>query len=156
MDDQPDTEGGLARLHAGHETHILQEVMRASQAATSVFSRVVGMPSSELAVLRQLGIRHPRPQGVLALARQLGVDPAAVTRLLQSLEKRGLAQREADERDARRRSASLTPAGLRAVVELHDRGHALESAVMEGISAEDAAAAARVLGRLRAAIEALR
>jgi|SRR4051812_15668373 DNA-binding MarR family transcriptional regulator len=47
------------------------------------------------------------------LARRLGIDPANASTLLTRLEGRGLVQRQAAERDRRRRLVSLTAEGRR-------------------------------------------
>ena len=130
--------------------------MRTSQALVSVFSRQVGMPSSRLALLRLLAIAHPRRIGVMALARELGVNAAAVTRQVQGLEAEQLLTRTEDPLDARRSSLTLTPKGLRVFGELHARGHELERQLRANVTDDELAVATRVLGQLRRSIEALR
>jgi hypothetical protein len=54
--------------------------MRTRQAALNVFSHQVGMPAARLALMRLLAICHPEAVGIMWIARQLGIDAAAVTR----------------------------------------------------------------------------
>ncbi len=138
-----------------HRPHLLQEVMRTSQALLAVFSREVGMPASRLALLRLLAIAGPPGRGVMRMARDLGVNPAAVTRAVQDLRASGLVAVSADPADARRKTARLTEAGLGAFQRVHDRGHQFEHALAGDVSAQDIATTMRVLARLRARIEAL-
>ncbi len=143
-------------LHGPDEVHLMQELMRTSQALISVFSRQVGLQASRLALLRQIAIAGPGGLGVMAIARRLGIDPAAVTRQAREMEDDGLLARRRDANDGRRSYIRLTPKGLRLFRELHDRGHALERALENEMSAEDIATATRVLTGLRKAIESLR
>ena len=59
-------------------------------------------------------------------------------------------------RDGRRSYVNLTADGLRIFQQLHERAHAFEQALSTAVSAEDMAAAVRVLVHVRAALEALR
>lgn len=52
-----------------------------------------------------------RPVGVVSLAERLGIDPAAATRLVDQLERKGLVERRPDPQDARRRVVHRTDAG---------------------------------------------
>ena len=142
--------------HAGYETHLLREIMRTHQAALNVFSRQVGMPAARLALMRLLAIRHPESVGIMEIARQLGINAAAVTRQVKTMESERLVERCADARDGRRSYVNLTVDGLRIFQQLHERGHAFEQALTNAVSAEDMAATVRVLVHVRAALEALR
>jgi DNA-binding MarR family transcriptional regulator len=142
--------------HAGDEPHLLREIMRTHQAALNVFSRQVGMPAARLALMRFLAIRHPEAVGIMEIARQLGINAAAVTRQVKVMESERLVERCGDDRDGRRSYVNLTVDGLRIFQQLHERGHAFEQALTTGVSAEDMAATLRVLVHLRAALEALR
>ena len=68
--------------------------------------------------MRQLALTGGRST-TSALARELGVDPAAVTRLVADLETLELVTRERDARDGRRRPVVLTERGRRETVTLH-------------------------------------
>ncbi len=142
--------------HTGNETHLLREIMRTHQAALNVFSRQVGMPAARLALMRLLAIHHPEAVGIMEIARQLGINAAAVTRQVKAMESERLAERSADARDGRRSYVNLTVDGLRIFEQLHERAHAFEQALSTAISAEDMATSVQVLIHVRAALEALR
>jgi DNA-binding MarR family transcriptional regulator len=142
--------------HAGDEPHLLREIMRTHQEVLNVFSRQVGMPAARLALMRFLAIRHPEAVGIMEIARQLGINAAAVTRQVKTVESERLVERCADARDGRRSYVNLTADGLRIFEQVHERAHAFEQALGTAVSAEDMAAALRVLVRVRAALEALR
>lgn len=144
-----------AGLHRGDEPHLLREIMRIHQLLTAGFSRANGMPASQFAVLRLLAI-SPDGLGVMELARQLGVNAAAVTRLVQEMERGGLVLRKADARDGRRSYARLSAKGLTRFKEIHARSHALEQSLASVIGSRDLAAAARTLAKLRTHLEGLR
>ncbi len=139
-----------------HHPHLLGEIMRTSQALGSVLADEAGIPMSRLAVLRLLAIAHPDGLGVMRMSRELGVNAAAVTRSVQQLEAQDLVGVRPHPADARRKVVWLTASGLATFQRLHERGLELERAMGSGIADEDLAAAMRVLGRLRAAVEAVR
>ncbi|HEY3266533.1 MAG TPA: MarR family transcriptional regulator [Armatimonadota bacterium] len=152
MDTETNTEAAPLDIRR-EPPHLIGEVMRASQALIAAFSREVGMPPARLAVLRLLAITHPDGLGTMEIARQLGVNAAAVTRLVQTLEAEGLIDRTPDPRDARRSALRLSNAGQAAFQTLHARVHAFEQALHAEFTAEEIAVATRVLTRLRTAIQ---
>lgn len=135
--------------------HLVRELVRTYQALMSGFTREVGMPASRLAVMRLLAISPDAQMGVVALARQLEIHAAAVTRQLQEMEKGGLVQRRADSHDRRRIHFGLTSKGRKLFAEIHDRSHRLESTLTIEIGASKMATAATVLVQLRTYIEKL-
>lgn len=141
--------------HTGDEPHLLREIMRTQQAVLNVFSRQVGMPAARLALMRLLANSYPEAVGIMWIARQQGINAAAVTRQVKAMENERLVERCADARDGRRNHVKLTPDGLKAFQQLHERAHAFERALSTAVSAEDMAAAVRVLAHVRAALEAL-
>ena len=56
--------------------------------------------------------------GTMELARQLGINPAGVTRQVQELEGEGLVRRRADPNDGRRTCIRLSPKGRKRMDEL--------------------------------------
>jgi len=141
-----------AQHHRGDEPHLLREVIRTYQVLITGFSREIGMPASRLEVLRILAVTDGGV-GVMDLARSLGVNAAAVTRQVQDLERDRLIQRRSDPRDGRRTHLCLSPKGQRLFAEIHERSHALERSLSAVISADEMAAAATVLSKLRAFME---
>jgi DNA-binding MarR family transcriptional regulator len=156
MEDKPMSRGTLDLHHTADEPHLLREIMRTHQAVLNVFSRQVGMPGARLALMRLLAIRHPEAVGIMEIARQLGIDAAAVTRQVKVMESERLIKRCADARDGRRSYINLTADGLRVFQQVHERAHAFEQALSTAVSAEDMAATLRVLVHVRIALEALR
>lgn len=133
--------------HEHDGPHIFREIVRTHQVLIEAFSREVGMSGARLAVLRQVAVEGEA--GVADLARALGVTPAAITRRVQELEREGLLSRRDDERDGRRTWVRLTREGMDAFEQLHERAHATERALTEGVGARDLAAAVRVLAAVR-------
>ena len=140
--------------HGGDEPHLLREIVRTHQVLVNGFSRQVGVPASRFALMRLLA-KADEGIGVMALARALGVNAAAVTRQVQEMEREGLVERHADPNDGRRSSLSLSPKGIELFARVHDRGHQLERSLVSVIGAEEMAAATAVLSRLRRYIEGL-
>lgn len=143
-----------AQLHRGGESHLLREIMRIHQLLMVGFSRVNGMPASQFAVLRLLA-NADSGLGVMELARRLGVNPAAVTRLVQEMARGGLVLRRADPQDGRRSYARLSAKGLKRFKEIHARSHELENSLASVIGPEDLAVATRALARMRTHLEGL-
>jgi len=141
--------------HRGDEPHLLREIVRTHQVLMAGFSRNVGMPASQFALLRLLATAD-RDLGVMELARRLGINAAAVTRQVQAMERTGLVRRGADARDGRRSYVTLSPKGLARFKTIHKRSHDLERSLSSIISAEEMAAAATVLSKLRSFMEGLR
>jgi MarR family transcriptional regulator, lower aerobic nicotinate degradation pathway regulator len=75
---------------------------------------------------------------------------------VQDLEREGLVLRRPDPRDRRRGSIRLSPKGRRLFEEIHERNHALERLLTSVLGAEEMAAAAAVLARLRTFVAGLR
>jgi DNA-binding MarR family transcriptional regulator len=138
--------------HRGDEPHLLREVVRTYQVLMAGFSRKIGMPASRFALMRLLALTES-DVGVMDLARQLGVNAAAVTRQLQELESEQLIRRRADTRDGRRSHVSLSPKGKRLFEEIHERSHELERSLSSVLGAEEMRSAAVVLTKLRAFVE---
>ncbi len=144
-----------AFLHRGDEPHLLREVLRTYQVLMSGFGRATGMPASRFLLMRLLAAAEAGV-GVTDLARQLGINAAAVTRQVQELEREGLILRRADQRDGRRSYVSLSAKGRRVCEAIHERTHELEGALAAAIGAEELRAAAAVLTKLRAFVEGRR
>ena len=141
---------------SGEETHLLREILWTQQALMTVFSRLVGIPASRLVILRLLAVSESGEMGILAMARRLGIDAAAVTRQIQEMEQQGLVKRRLDPRDRRRSHVSLSAKGKRTFLQLHQRAHDLENTLIEGLPNQDVQTAAHTLARIRTAIEKLR
>jgi DNA-binding MarR family transcriptional regulator len=141
--------------HRGDEPHLLREVFRTYQVLSSGVARQTGMPASRFALMRLLALSEG-DIGLVELARQLGTNPAAVTRQVQDLEAEHLVKRRADAKDGRRSYVTLSPKGRKRFKEIHERTHELERSLASALGPEEMAAAAAVLANLRAFLERLR
>jgi DNA-binding MarR family transcriptional regulator len=138
--------------HRGDEPHLLREVFRTYQVLMSGFARQTGMSASRFAVMRLLALSESG-MGLVELARQLGINPAAVTRQVQELEAEHLVKRRADARDGRRSCVTLSPKGRRQFEEIHERNHELERSLSSALGTEEMAATATTLANLRTFVE---
>ncbi len=141
--------------HRGDEPHLLREVFRTYQVLMSSFARQTGMPASRFALMRLLALSEG-DIGLVELARQLGINPAAVTRQVQELEAEHLVKRRADAKDGRRTYVTLSPKGRKQFEEIHARSHELERSLSSTLGTEEMAAAATTLANLRTFLEGLR
>lgn len=135
--------------HSGGEIHLLRSILQAHHAIMNAFSRQVGIPASRLALVRMIAVSHPEGIGVMDIARQLGINPAAVTRAVAELEQEGLVSRKAEANDKRRISLRLTAKGLRLFEQVHTRAHAFERTLAQDIPEADLTATLSVLERIR-------
>jgi len=138
--------------HRGDEPHLLRDIVRTHQVLMAGFSRGVGVPAARFALMRLL-LNADRDIGIMDLARQLGINAAAVTRQVQEMESEGLVRRRPDPRDKRRHYLKLTPKGLRLFGQIHERTHELERKLSAVITAEEMAACTQTLAKLRALVE---
>jgi DNA-binding MarR family transcriptional regulator len=138
--------------HTGAEPHLLREVFRTYQVLMAAFSRKTGMPASRFALMRIL-VFAEREMGIMDIARQLGINAAAVTRQIKELESEGLVRRRADSKDGRRSYIRLSSKGHRLFEQIHERTHELEQSLSSVLGAEQMQSAAVVLTKLRAFIE---
>lgn len=156
MDQLPisaDDEGLFKHDLRGGYLHLLREVLLTYRLLMREATAEFGLSGAQLEILRQLALAGGRST-TSALARELAVDPAAVTRLVAGLERLELVSREDDERDGRRRPVLLTPSGRAMMLGFHARVHARESALAAEIDPESVEAAMRVLRAIRSAVDA--
>jgi len=138
--------------HRGTEPHLLREIIRTHQVLMTGFSRGVGVPASRFTLMRLVALAE-NDIGIMDLARQLGVNPAAVTRQVKEMDMEGLIRRRSDPKDARRSYVSLSPKGLKLFKQIHARSHDLESRLSSLISNEEMRVAVDVLSKLRVFLE---
>jgi DNA-binding MarR family transcriptional regulator len=151
----PDNNAPEELPHRGDEPHLLREVFRTYQALMSGFARQTGMPAARFGLMRLLAVQE-KHAGITDLARQLGINPAAVTRQVQDLEREGLIRRQSDRKDGRRSVVSLSPKGRKLFEQIHTRTHELEQSLASVLGAEEMRRAAMLLAKLRTFVESRR
>jgi DNA-binding MarR family transcriptional regulator len=106
--------------------------------------------------LSQYGLIEPLLKdegiGVQELAAEAGVTAPTATRVLDTLERRGLVIRNRSEQDRRAVEVVLTPAGRVALRERHEWMRKRERALFAQLSVRERALAPRLLRRLAALV----
>jgi DNA-binding MarR family transcriptional regulator len=141
--------------HHEDDVHLIREIMRAHQTVLAAFSPQVGMPASRLALIRLLALSGPAGMTISQIARQLGVNLAAVTRHVQYLESKDLVLRRGDPADRRRSCVRLSAKGIGVFNSAHQRSHELESSLARSVGLERMRMAAQVLAQVRQSLEAI-
>lgn len=113
-------------------------------------------PNVSLAQMRLMfALSDSGPVPSSTLARTLGVSPSSVTRMIDRLVRAGLVDRAANAGNRSMVTLSLTDAGGQLVCEVLSWRHAEWERLLAGVSAEDRAVAARVLGAIHDAVAGL-
>ena len=141
--------------HAGHESHLLRDVIQTYQVLMAAFTREVGTSAARVPLLRLLAVAGEQGVGTAALARALGVDASGVTRSLAAFVADGLAERRPHSTDGRRALFVLTPEGRKWFERFHDGMHRFEAMVCAGASPDDLRTTAEVLAAVREAVVAM-
>jgi DNA-binding MarR family transcriptional regulator len=115
------------------------------------FDRHVGMSQLQRQLLAILSDEHEVSHA--ALAKRLGSDGAAVTRLVKSLESQGAVSRRLDPDDNRFTLASLTEAGENLVADLQSAHQQYQARLLAGISQDEQEAVVHILEEIRRNIE---
>jgi MarR family transcriptional regulator for hemolysin len=89
-----------------------------------------------------------------ALAEALDLEPSSLVRVIDQLIASGLVERRDDENDRRARTLHLTARGRDCAAKLEQALVPFRRTLFDGITQEDVAVSASVLGRLDAAIAA--
>jgi len=86
------------------------------------------------------------------LARDIGLEPSALVRVVALLEERGLVSCSPSPEDRRSKLVSLTPDGKAWAEHIIARSFAIEQRLLDGISPEELAVTRSVLARIGAAL----
>jgi len=132
----------------GRYLHLLRELLLTYRQLLRQLAVETGLSGAQFELMRELALMGGSSTGS-ALARELGVDPAAVSRLIAAVEDLGLVSRVRDDRDGRRRLVALTEDGRRRMVALHAELHTRESALDTVIDPQSLETTVRVLRTLR-------
>jgi DNA-binding MarR family transcriptional regulator len=144
--------GLFKHQQGGHYLHLFREVLLTYRAFLARMAAQTGVYGAQFELLRALALTDGRST-TSALARELSVDPAAVTRLVAGLQARGLVEREDDPRDRRRRPVVLTSAGREFMVKLHAELHQRERELEVQLDPAAVEAAAAVLRTIRTVLD---
>lgn len=128
------------------ERRMLQQIGRTGRAMYAAFEAEVGLALPRWRILKELYERKSATQK--QLAKQLQMDPGALTRHMKALEAEALVTRLSAPEDNRLTSATLTPAGTRLVEEGQPRRDAFARKALRDIPAEQLEATMTVLGIL--------
>ena len=104
------------------------------QEATQAFDDAVGERLGLSSAERQcLGLLHDGAKPAGAIAKAIGLTPAAVTALIDRMEKRGLLERQRSSEDRRQVHVRLTDRAMKETMKLYgpiaEDGHSLLSAM---------------------------
>lgn len=132
--------------------HLFREVLLIYRTMLRRTAAETGLTGAQLLLMRVLAVGDGRST-TSELARELDVDPAAVTRLVAGLQERGLIEREDDPNDGRRRPVLLTSSGREYMVRLHDRLHSREGDLVAKLGGSSIATATEVLSAIRTLLE---
>jgi DNA-binding MarR family transcriptional regulator len=147
-------DSGLFQHEGGtNYLHLLREVLLTYRQLLKRLSAETGLSGAQFEVLRELARAADGCSTVSVLSRQLGVDPAAVSRLIAGLQKIGLVTRITDDRDGRRQPVVLTEEGTQLMVRFHRRVHERESDLTMGLDPEALETTMRVLRTIRSTLE---
>lgn len=97
----------------------MQQLGRSYRALVAGFEAHTGQSMARWRVLILLHTHGEMSQKMLV--RELGIDPAALTRQLKALEQTGLVERHSAPQDARLTNVALTPAGRESVESTMER-----------------------------------
>jgi DNA-binding MarR family transcriptional regulator len=94
-------------------------LIQLSRVVQAVFARVADKHELPPMRARLLCVLAESPRGMAELAREFGVEKAALTGLVDRAERHGLVERRTVPGDRRAVSVTLTPAGLRTASRFH-------------------------------------
>lgn len=151
--DTPNTEPAEAVFeHASgvDYSHLWREVILSYRKLMRQVAWHTQFTGAQFEILRQLAV-DDGVSTVSALARDLALDPAAVTRICADLVSLGVVERQSDANDGRKRPVALTEEGRRQMAFLHSQLHERESALAgEGLDTQAIETTIRVLRAMRA------
>src|ERR1700684_2138748 len=97
-------------------------LVRLSRLVQGVFAEASARHGLPAAQARLICVLAAQPRGMAELSGILGVEKAALTGLVDRIERRGLAERKAVPGDRRALRVTLTAVGERAAIAVHEEG----------------------------------
>jgi DNA-binding MarR family transcriptional regulator len=126
-------------------------LVRLSHLVQSAFAQVSSRHGLPAAQARLLCVLTAQPRGMAELSGILGVEKAALTGLVDRIEKRGLAERKAVPADRRALRVTLTAEGERTAIAVHDEVGAEVDRFAEALPGPDRERLRALLGQVVAA-----
>jgi DNA-binding MarR family transcriptional regulator len=121
----------------GEQLSLAAGLVRLSRLVQGVFAEVSARHGLPAAQARLLCVLAAQPRGMAELSGILGVEKAALTGLVDRIERRGLAERKAVPGDRRALRVTLTAAGERAAIAVHNEVSIEVSRLAEDLSAAE-------------------
>lgn len=133
---------------------LLEEIVECCQARTAYLCRLFSLPQAELRCLRLLsGQRYLTAKDI---ARRLEVVKSRVTKIVEGLKRKGLAETVADPEDARVKLIRLTALGRDKAAEIERFNHGLHQRLLADIPPAERQKVLGILVSLRSAMEAIK
>lgn len=133
-----------------HHTRFMQQLGRSYRALVAGFEAHTGHSMARWRILVLLDTRGEMSQK--ALARELGIDPAALTRQLKALERAGWVERHSDAHDARLTNAALTSAGRETIAQTMEKRNEYIAWALGDLSFEQLEALSDMLAKLESRV----
>jgi DNA-binding MarR family transcriptional regulator len=135
-------------VHADAWIGLLETHKRLTRALDAELEAEHGLSLSGLEVLGRLACAEDRSLGLSALAGSCGLSLSRISRIIDSLEARGLVRRQTVESDARAVRGQLTDAGFDLVRSAQSTHFAsVQQRFFEQLTDEEIATLARIFGR---------
>jgi DNA-binding MarR family transcriptional regulator len=136
------------RVHSEAWIGLLETHKRLTRALDAELEAEHGLSFSALEVLARLAMAEDRSLGLSALANACGLSLSRISRIIVSLETRGLVARQTVQSDGRAVRGQLTDAGLE-LVRRAQRTHfaSVQRRFFEQLSDEELAMLARIFSR---------
>ncbi len=134
--------------------HILLRVMRRHHACVERHISERGIHHSQHRMLLQLA-RCQTPPSQRELAERMGITPAAVTTMLQKLEREGYVTRAATDEDNRRNEIRITDLGRAKILECREIFESVDRAMFEGLNEVELRTLSALIHRIDENLDAL-
>ena len=105
---------------------------RASHTRTAQALDSIGLTTATFAVLNVLGAREGTIQQ--QLSTDMGIDPSAMVKLINTLEKAGLVKRQRRPNDRRAWEVAITPNGRRTLQQARQLASDVEDEILDGLT----------------------
>ena len=144
--------GSVARIEGvdAHHLRFMQQLGRSYRALIAGFEAHTGHSVARWRILTTLDTQGEMSQKLLA--KELAIDPAALTRQLKALDANGWVERRSDAHDARLTNVKLTDAGRNTVAAATAKRSAYIEWALGGLPIEQLDAFSDMLAQLEARV----